>query len=78
MSRKNQLVKLVLVGFGTSGGTVIFGVRENNYLGKGLSVNTNFTVILNPSKVFSLLETQTIKIQINQHLLVLRLLRQID
>ena len=31
-------------GFGTSGGTVIFGVRENNYLGKGLSVNTNFTV----------------------------------
>ena len=31
-------------GFGTSGGTVIFGVKENNYLGKGLSVNSNFTV----------------------------------
>ncbi len=31
-------------GFGTSGGTLIFGVRENNYLGKGLSVNTNLTV----------------------------------
>ena len=31
-------------GFGTSGGTVIFGVKENNYLGKGLGVNANFTV----------------------------------
>ena len=31
-------------GFGTSGGTVIFGVKENNYLGKGLSVNSNFTI----------------------------------
>ena len=31
-------------GFGTSGGTLIFGVKENNYLGKGYSVNTNFTI----------------------------------
>ena len=31
-------------GFGTSGGTIIFGVKENNYLGKGLSVNSNFTI----------------------------------
>ncbi len=31
-------------GFGTSGGTLIFGVKENNYLGKGLSVNSNFTI----------------------------------
>ena len=31
-------------GFGTSGGTIIFGVKENNYLGKGLSVNSNFSI----------------------------------
>ena len=31
-------------GFGTSGGTFLFGVKENNYLGKGLSVNANLTV----------------------------------
>ena len=31
-------------GFGTSGGTLIFGVKENNYLGKGLSVNSNLTI----------------------------------
>ena len=31
-------------GFGTSGGTIIFGVKENNYLGKGIAVNTNFTI----------------------------------
>ena len=29
---------------GTSGGTFTFGVKENNYLGKGLSINTNFTI----------------------------------
>ena len=31
-------------GVGTSGGTVMFGVKENNYLGKGIAVNTNFTI----------------------------------
>ena len=31
-------------GFGTSGGTFLVGVKENNYLGKGLSVNANLTV----------------------------------
>ena len=31
-------------GFGTSGGTFTFGVKENNYLGKGISVNANATV----------------------------------
>ena len=31
-------------GAGTSGGTVSFGVKENNYLGKGLSVDTNLTI----------------------------------
>ncbi len=31
-------------GVGTSGGTLSFGVKENNYLGKGLSVESNFTI----------------------------------
>ncbi len=31
-------------GFGTSGGSVMFGVKENNYLGKGLSVDANATL----------------------------------
>ncbi len=31
-------------GVGTSGGTITFGVRENNYLGKGLSVDSNLTL----------------------------------
>ena len=31
-------------GVGTSGGTVSFGVKENNYLGKGLSVLANATI----------------------------------
>jgi len=30
-------------GVGTSGGTILFGVKENNYLGKGLSVDANAT-----------------------------------
>ena len=31
-------------GFGTNGGTVMAGIRENNFLGKGLNVNTNITL----------------------------------
>ena len=31
-------------GFGTNGATVMFGVKENNYLGKGIKLNTNFIV----------------------------------
>ncbi len=31
-------------GVGTSGGTFSFGVKENNYLGKGLAVDANATV----------------------------------
>ena len=31
-------------GAGTEGGTVYFGVKENNYLGKGLAVDANATV----------------------------------
>ena len=36
-------------GFGTNGGTIMFGVRENNYLGKGLRVESNF--ILNEESI---------------------------
>ena len=31
-------------GLGSSGGTVMFGVKENNYLGKGLEVDVNSTI----------------------------------
>ena len=31
-------------GVGTSGSTIMFGVKENNYLGKGISLNSNVTV----------------------------------
>jgi len=31
-------------GFGTSGGTFVFGIKENNYLGKGLAVVANTTI----------------------------------
>ena len=31
-------------GIGTSGGTVAFGIKENNYLGKGLSVDVNGSI----------------------------------
>ena len=31
-------------GFGTSGGSFIFGIKENNYLGKGINLNTNLSV----------------------------------
>ncbi len=31
-------------GIGTSGGSLTFGVRENNYMGKGLSVDGNMTI----------------------------------
>ena len=28
-------------GFGTNGGTICFGVKENNYLGKGIKLDAN-------------------------------------
>jgi len=31
-------------GFGTNGGTVAFGVKENNYLGQGISIDSNISV----------------------------------
>ena len=40
-------------GVGTSGSTISFGVKENNYLGKGVSVSSN--IILNEESVKGLL-----------------------
>jgi outer membrane protein insertion porin family len=37
-------------GFGTNGGTIMAGIRENNFLGKGLNVNTNVTLEENAIK----------------------------
>ena len=31
-------------GIGTSGGTIAVGIKENNYLGKGLSLDANATL----------------------------------
>ena len=31
-------------GFGTSGSSIMFGVKENNYLGKGISVDVNANI----------------------------------
>ncbi len=31
-------------GVGTGGGTISFGIKENNYLGKGIKFDTNFTI----------------------------------
>jgi outer membrane protein insertion porin family len=31
-------------GFGTQGGSIQVGIKENNYLGKGISINTNLTI----------------------------------
>ena len=36
-------------GFGTAGGTISFGVKENNYLGKGVKLNAN--IMLNEETV---------------------------
>ena len=36
-------------GFGTAGGTISFGVKENNYLGKGVRLNAN--IMLNEETV---------------------------
>ena len=32
-------------GVGTSGGTIAFGINENNYLGKGINLSTNISII---------------------------------
>ena len=37
------------IGTGTSGSTLTGGIKENNYLGKGVKLNTNFTVSNNKS-----------------------------
>ena len=31
-------------GVGTDGGTIGFGIKENNFMGKGISLDTNFTI----------------------------------
>ena len=31
-------------GFGTSGGSLVFGIKENNYLGKGISLNADLNL----------------------------------
>ena len=42
-------------GFGTDGGTLSFGVKENNFLGKGIKLDTNFQFSEETIKGFFLL-----------------------
>ena len=37
-------------GFGTSGGTLAFGIKENNFLGNGISLNTSLDLSANSIK----------------------------
>ncbi len=37
-------------GFGTDGGSVAFGIKENNFLGKGIKLNSNFNLSTNSLK----------------------------
>ena len=32
------------VGVGTDGSTISFGIKENNYLGRGISLDSNLTI----------------------------------
>ena len=62
-------------GGGTEGGTVFFGVKENNYLGRGLSVDANASLSAETFKgKFSVL-IQIIKTLINQLFLIFKLLK---
>ena len=61
-------------GFGTDGGTIDFGVKENNYLGKGILLDANFQLTEETIKgKFFLLKIQIIKILINLLILVFKL-----
>ena len=53
-------------GVGTSGGSIGFGIKENNFLGKGIKLDTNLTLFdQNHLKENFLLIIQILKIQIN-------------
>ena len=55
-------------GVGTSGGTFLFGIKENNYLGKGLGLDANVTVNSESFRVNLVLKIQILIIQINLYL----------
>ena len=62
-------------GGGTEGGTVFFGVKENNYLGKGLSVDANASLSAETFKGKFSVQIQIIKTLINQLFLIFKLLK---
>ena len=51
-------------GFGTSGGTIGGGIRENNFLGKGIKLDTNLQISANSIKGRFVYENQILIIQI--------------
>ena len=56
----------------------MFGVTENNYLGRGVSLDAEVTVNKESIKVDLKLEIQILEIQINQFMDHYYLKRQID
>ena len=45
-------------GLGTTGGSIQAGIRENNYLGKGISLKTNLLKHMNLNNLKRLLDSQ--------------------
>ena len=52
-------------GIGTSGGSVGFGIKENNFLGKGIGLDSNFTLSDNSFKGKFTVSNPNLGIQIN-------------
>ena len=62
-------------GVGTSGGSIGFGVKENNFLGNGISLDSNFSLSTEiPFKGNLVLQIQIIIILINLCFFLLKLI----
>ena len=65
-------------GIGTSGGTIAFGVKENNYLGKGIGLELDATLNEEFIKGSFSVTNPNYKNLINLYLHLLRQLKQTD
>ena len=62
-------------GIGTDGTSVGFGIKENNFLGKGIGLDSNFTLSSDSLRVNLLYQILILEIQISQYLFLLKQLR---
>ena len=60
-------------GIGTSGGSVGFGIKENNFLGIGVSLDSNILVDSDAIKGKFSVQILTLEIAINQFIYQLKL-----